>query len=114
METETQQWVKCSDMMPENEKVVEVTYKVPKMDTPNEYWYGVCNAFYEDGGVAAERSQFQWDPEMLVFDEFTNTWYVPKGWFEDVYSIEECWQIDNDGMIEVIAWKEKCKPYIEG
>ena len=51
---------------------------------------------------------------MLVFDDFTNTWYVPRGWFEDVYSIEECWQIDNDGMIEVIAWKEKCKPYIEG
>ena len=58
METETQQWIKCSDRMPENEKVVEVTYKVPKMDTPNEYWYGVCNAFHEDGGVAAERSQF--------------------------------------------------------
>ena len=89
MDTETQ-WIKCSDEMPENEKVVEVTYKYPKMDNPNEFWYGVCNAF----------------------DEFTNTYYTPRGWFEDVYSIEECWQIDNDGMIEVVAWKEKCKPYI--
>ena len=109
-EIETQ-WIKCSDKLPENEKVVEVTFRYPKMDNPKEYWYGVCNAFFEDGGVAAERSQFEWDPEMLVFDEFTNTYYTPRGWFEDVYSIEECWQID-DGNLEVIAWKEKCKPYM--
>lgn len=112
METEIEtQWIKCSDKLPENEKVVEVTFRYPKMDNPKEYWYGVCNAFFEDGGVAAERSQFEWDPEMLVFDEFTNTYYTPRGWFEDVYSIEDCWQID-DGNLEVIAWKEKCKPYI--
>lgn len=109
-EIETQ-WIKCSDKLPENEKVVEVTFRYPKMDNPKEYWYGVCNAFFEDGGVAAERSQFEWDPEMLVFDEFTNTYYTPRGWFEDVYSIEDCWQID-DGNLEVIAWKEKCKPYM--
>lgn len=111
METEETQWTKCSDKLPENEKVVEVTFRYPKMDNPKEYWYGVCNAFFEDGGVAAERSQFEWDPEMLVFDEFTNTYYAPRGWFEDVYSIEDCWQID-DGNLEVIAWKEKCKPYM--
>lgn len=77
IETETQ-WIKCSDMMPENEKVVEVTFRYPKMDNPKEYWYGVCNAFFEDGGVAVERSKFKWDPEMLVFDEFTNTYYAPR------------------------------------
>ena len=33
--TETQ-WIKCSYRMPENEKVVEVTYKVLKMDAPSQ------------------------------------------------------------------------------
>ena len=112
METETQQWTKCGDKMPENEHVVEVTYKVHKMDDTGEFLYGVCNAFFEDGGLAVERSEYEWDPEMLIYDEFTDTYYAPRGWFEDVYSIEECWQIDDD-MIEVIAWKEKCKPYRE-
>lgn len=112
MQEEEVRWIKCSEKLPENEHVVEVTYKVPKMDDSGEFWYGVCNAFFEDGGLAVERSEYEWDPEMLVYDEFTDTYYAPRGWFEDVYSIEECWQIDDD-MIEVIAWKEKCKPYTE-
>ena len=31
-------WIKCSEKLPENEHVVEVTYKVPKMDESGEFW----------------------------------------------------------------------------
>lgn len=108
-------WIKVTDRLPESEKPVEITFRWKKHNNPKEYWYGTCNAFYEDGSIPVEDSKYDWDDyddEDLVWDEFTNTWYVPRGWHEDVWFMEECWHID-DKQYEVIAWKEKCKPYKE-
>ena len=55
---------------------------------------------------------YDYDDEDLVWDDFTDTWYVPRGWHEDVWFMEESYQID-ETEFEVVAWKEKCKPYKE-
>ena len=108
-------WIKVTDRLPESEKPVEITFRWKKLDNPNEYWYATCNAFYEDGSIPVDDSAYNWDDyddEDLVWDEFTNTWYVPRGWHEDVWFMEESYQID-ETEFEVVAWKEKCKPYKE-
>ena len=108
-------WIKITDGLPESEKTVEITFRWKKDGNSDEYWYGTCNAFYEDGSMPVEDSIYDWDDyddDDLVWDEFTNTWYVPRGWHEDVWFMEECWHID-EKRYEVIAWKEKCKPYKE-
>ena len=108
-------WIKVTDRLPESEKPVEITFRWKKTDNPSEYWYATCNAFYEDGSIPVEDSAYNWDDyddEDLVWDEFTNTWYVPRGWHEDVWFMEESYQIDGTEF-EVVAWKEKCKPYKE-
>ena len=108
-------WIKVTDRLPESEKPVEITFRWKKLDNPDEYWYATCNAFYEDGSIPVEDSAYNWDDyddDDLVWDEFTNTWYVPRGWHEDVWFMEESYQID-ETEFEVIAWKEKCKPYKE-
>lgn len=106
-------WIKVTDRLPESEKPVEITFRWKKADNPSEYWYATCNAFYEDGSIPVEDSAYNWDDyddEDLVWDEFTDTWYVPRGWHEDVWFMEESYQID-ETEFEVVAWKEKCKPY---
>ena len=108
-------WIKVTDRLPESEKPVEITFRWKKWDNPDEYWYGTCNAFYEDGSIPVDDSAYNWDDyddDDLVWDEFTNTWYVPRGWHEDVWFMEESYQID-ETEFEVVAWKEKCKPYKE-
>ncbi len=108
-------WIKVTDRLPESEKTVEITFRWKKYNNPDEYWYGTCNAFYEDGSIPVEDSAYNWDDyddEDLIWDEFTDTWYVPRGWHEDVWFMEESYQIDEQEY-EVVAWKEKCKPYKE-
>lgn len=108
-------WIKVTDRLPESEKPVEITFRWKKWDNPDEYWYGTCNAFYEDGSIPVDDSAYNWDDyddDDLVWDEFTNTWYVPRGWHEDVWFMEESYQID-ESQYEIVAWKEKCKPYRE-
>ena len=80
-------WVKVTDRLPESEKPVEITFRWKNWYNPDEYWYGTCNAFYEDGSI-------------------------PVGWHEDVWFMEESYQID-ESQYEIVAWKEKCKPYKE-
>lgn len=108
-------WIKVTDRLPESEKPVEITFRWKKRNNPSEYWYATCNAFYEDGSIPVDDSAYNWDEyddDDLVLDEFTDTWYVPRGWHEDVWFMEESYQID-ETEFEVVAWKEKCKPYKE-
>lgn len=108
-------WIKVTDKLPKSETPVEITFRWKKWDNPDEYWYGTCNAFYEDGSIPVDDSAYNWDDyddDDLVWDEFTNTWYVPRGWHEDVWFMEESYQID-ESQYEIVAWKEKCKPYRE-
>ena len=115
MSESNKDWIKVTDRLPESEKPVEITFRWKKWDNPDEYWYGTCNAFYEDGSISVDDSAYNWDDydeDDLVWDEFTNTWYVPRGWHEDVWFMEESYQID-ESQYEIVAWKEKCKPYKE-
>lgn len=108
-------WIKVVDRLPESEKTVEITFRWKKDDNPDEYWYGTCNAFYEDGSIPVDDSAYDWtdyEEDYFIWDDFTDTFYIPVGWHEDVWFMEEGYQIDED-RYEIVAWKEKCKPYKE-
>ena len=108
-------WIKVTDKLPESEKPVEITFRWKKWDNPDEYWYGTCNAFYEDGSIPVDDSAYNWtdyEEDYFIWDEFTDTFYIPVGWHEDVWFMEEGYQID-ESQYEIVAWKEKCKPYKE-
>lgn len=108
-------WIKVTDRLPKSETPVEITFRWKKWDNPDEYWYGTCNAFYEDGSIPVDDSAYDWtdyEEDYFIWDEFTDTFYIPIGWHEDVWFMEEGYQID-ESQYEIVAWKEKCKPYRE-
>ena len=98
-------WIKVTDRLPESEKPVEITFRWKKWDNPDEYWYGTCNAFYEDGSIPVDDSAYDWtdyEEDYFIWDEFTDTFYIPVGWHEDVWFMEEGYQIDED-QYEIVA-----------
>lgn len=112
---ENNNWIKVTDRLPKSETPVEITFRWKKWDNPDEYWYGTCNAFYEDGSIPVDDSAYDWtdyEEDYFIWDEFTDTFYIPVGWHEDVWFMEEGYQID-ESRYEIVAWKEKCKPYKE-
>ena len=71
-------WVKVTDRLPESEKPVEITFRWKNWYNPDEYWYGTCNAFYEDGSIPVDDSTYDWtdyEEDYFIWDEFTEYFY---------------------------------------
>ena len=101
------EWILCSEKMPANEREVEITYTRPHYST-GETLYLTARAFYEDGTYTTEDSAYSWE-EMYnwEYDEKTDSYIVPEGWFESVSFAERFEAVD----MPVIAWRPIPKPY---
>lgn len=101
------EWIPCSQKMPENEQEVEITY-VRERYLTGEVLYMTARAFYEDGTLTVDESAYDWaENEYYEYFEETDSYMVPKGWYEDVSFAEEFAPIHN----AVIAWRAIGKPY---
>lgn len=101
------EWIPCAKQLPENEQEVEITY-VYKHHLTGEPSYLTARAFYEDGTLTVGESAYDWaENEYYEYIEGTDSYIVPKGWYEDVSFAEELAPITET----VIAWRPVGEPY---
>lgn len=105
---ERDRWIPVTERLPEPEKEIDLT--VERRDA-----YGKCRRFtvraiYEDGSVDRYNSKYDWDDELdFDYDSETDTFFVPKGWFEAVTYIEHFQAIPDFD----IAWRPMPEPFTE-
>lgn len=103
------EWIPCSERLPENEQEVEITY-VNKHWKTGEPLYFTCRAFYTDGTMNTEESDYVWDEtDNWEYNEKLDAYIIPEGWWERVSFAEEFGVIDKP----VIAWMPLPEPYKE-
>lgn len=94
------EWVAVSERLPENEQEVEITY-VNKHWKTGEPLYFTCRAFYTDGTMNTEESDYVWDEtDNWEYNEKLDAYIIPEGWWECVSFAEEFGVVDEP----VIAW----------
>ena len=103
-------WIPCSEKFqkfPENEQEVEITYIRQHYKT-GEVLYQTARAFYEDGTLTTEESNYSWHgTDNWEYDEKTDSLIIPEGWFESVSFTDEFGIVD----MPVIAWRPLTEPY---
>lgn len=101
------EWIPCAKQLPENEQEVEITY-VHNYSSSGEPSYLTARAFYEDGTLTVDESAYDWaENEYYEYIEESDSYMVPKGWYEDTSFAEEFAQINET----VIAWRPIGEPY---
>ena len=101
------EWIPCTERMPENEQEVEITYTKKHYFT-GEIMYKTARAFYEDGTVTTEDSSYIWhDTDDWEYDESADSYKVAEGWFERTSFTEGSGIVD----MPVIAWRPLTEPY---
>lgn len=104
-------WILCSEQMPENEKEVEITYTWESYVEKGKTCYGTARAFYTDGTMTTEDSDFSWeDTDNWEYCEEKDAAYIPEGWWECVAFCENFSAVDQ----KVIAWRHCPEPYRPG
>lgn len=102
-------WIPCSERLPKNEQEVEITY-VNKHWKTGEPLYFTCRAFYTDGTMTTEDSNYVWnDIDNWEYTENFDAYIIPEGWWEGVSFAEEFYPVDKP----VIAWMPLPEPYKE-
>lgn len=103
------EWIPCRERLPENEQEVEITY-VKKHWKTGEPLYFTCRAFYSDGTVNTEESNYVWDKtDNWEYIEKMDAYIIPEGWWECVSFAEEFAAVD----MPVIAWMPLPEPFKE-
>lgn len=103
-------WISCSERLPKNEEEVEITYTRKNYKT-GKTMYFTARAFYEDGTMNTEDSDYCWyDKDNWEYVEEKDSYIIPEGWFEVVSFSEEFGAVD----MPVIAWQPLPEPYKEG
>lgn len=99
---EQNQWIPVTEKLPKCEEEVYIQTKKGTITT----------AMYEDGTMPDEESAWNWTDIDFDYDENSDTFYVPRGWWEyrhfnpdDVYN--------NKLDEEVLAWMPKPESYHE-
>lgn len=106
---DTKEWISCNNEYPANEQVVEITYRYKKLNS-NEYGYDTTRAFYHDGTMTTEDSDYCWyDTDNWEFDEEKDAYIIPEGWWEYNRFGETIYIVDQ----RVVAWKMLGDPYKE-
>lgn len=107
MQPKIGEWIPVSKKLPDNERDVEITCTEKYLGT-GETIYFTARAFYTDGTITTEDSNYNWDDCLkLEYSEEKDAYLIPKGWWESVYFGEEFTPID----AEVIAWRPLAEPY---
>ena len=103
-------WIPVSERLPKNEQEVEVTYVQYHWKTGKPLYY-TCRAFYTDGIMNTEDSDYVWDDtDNFEYNESLDAYIIPEGWWEAVSFAEEFCCIDRP----VIAWRPLPEPYKAG
>ena len=98
-------WIPVSEMLPENEEEVEITYTRKDYQTGEKHYY-TARAFYEDGTVRTEDSAYCWNIiDDWEYDEVRDCYIIPEGWYGTTCFSEEF------SDMPVIAWRSLPKPY---
>jgi len=106
------EWIPCSERLPENEQEVEISCKRNYIGSGDEKRtaYFTARAFYTDGNINTEDSCFWWDDcHNWEYDEEKDAYIIPEGWWEYVTFSERFGVVD----AEVLAWKPLLEPYKE-
>lgn len=110
MQPKVKKWIPISEKLPENEKDVEITYTKKHWKT-GEALYFTARAFYTDGIMTTEDSDYNWNDYDYQFNweysEEKDAYFIPEGWWESVCFGEEFSEIAD----EVIAWRPLSEPY---
>ena len=100
-------WIPCSERMPDPEQEVEITYTRKNYKT-GETMYLTARAFYEDGTLTEEDSDYCWEnADNWEYDEKRDVYIIPEGWWEAVSFCEQSGVVD----MPVIAWRPLAEPY---
>lgn len=101
------EWISVKDRLPEVEKDVLVVTK-----TACSGLLRVNQAFYEDGKIGAESSDYSWSTDNIDmrYDEDEDDYIVPQGWFMVNDYLEEYCEITD----EVLYWQPLPEPPKEG
>lgn len=100
-------WIPCSERMPKPEQEVEITYTKKNYKT-GETIYLTASAFYEDGTMTCDDSDYAWeDMDNWEYDEKRDSYLIPEGWWEAVSFSEQSGAVD----MPVIAWRPLPEPY---
>lgn len=103
------EWIPCSERLPKNEEEVEITYTRKNYKT-GETMYLTARAFYEDGTMNTEDSEYCWnDTDNWEYVEEKDAYIIPEGWFEYAPFTEEFGVVD----MTAIAWRPLPEPYKE-
>lgn len=82
-------WIPVEQRLPKNEEEVEITYKRKSFLTGEESYY-TARAFYEDGTMNTEDSDYCWnDADNWEYDEEKDGYIIPECWYEEVIFGEE-------------------------
>ena len=103
-------WIPCSEKLPQNEEEVEITCIRRYIGAGDEKKTAhlTARAFYIDGTMTTEDSNFAWDDcDNWQYDEEKDAYIIPEGWWEYVTFSEEFSVVD----AEVIAWKPLDEAY---
>jgi hypothetical protein len=103
---DNRQWIPVTERLPECEKRVMVTVERRYKDKTHR---SVCLAFYEDGKVLEDNSNYRWDTEGAEYSEEHDSYYVPEGWWESVTYSDEFSSIGDF----VTAWRPMPESYRE-
>ena len=95
-------WIPVTERLPKCEEEVYIQTKNGTMTT----------AAYEDGTIPNEESIWNWTDIDFDYDEETDTYLVPKGWWEyRHFNPDEVY--NNKVDEEVVAWMPLPEPYRE-
>lgn len=103
-------WIPCKERMPENETEVEISCIRRYIGAGNEkkVRHLTARAFYTDGTMSTEDSNFVWDDcDNWEYDEEKDAYIIPEGWWEYVTFSEEFGVVD----AEVVAWMPLPEPW---
>lgn len=107
---EQTRWIPVTERLPENEQEVEITY-VRKNWKTGEPLYFTCRAFYTDGTMNTEDSNYSWNEiDNWEYNENLDAYIIPEGWWEIVHFAEEYGCVDQP----VVAWRPLLDPYKAG
>lgn len=88
------EWINVNDKFPENEKDVLICVKRKNYDS-NKYIRFVSKAFYTDGNHNTEESIYTWDNCNFDYDEETDSYIIPEGWWEAVDYSDTFGEVDD-------------------
>jgi len=103
-------WISIKEKLPPCETEVQITTR--RRDKQRTY-YIVTNAFYEDGTMPTEDSDWTWiECDFKTWDEEADCYLIDEGWWEYKHYNPEG-EYNNSVDDEVIAWRELPNPYKE-